>query len=42
MLGALEHLDRAHGGAAALLRRNGLSVRELDALTDRLTEPVPG
>jgi protein-tyrosine phosphatase len=42
MLGALEHLDRAHGGAAALLRRNGLSEQELDALRARLTEPMPG
>jgi protein-tyrosine phosphatase len=41
MLGALEHLERRHGGAASLLRRNGLSAAELDALVERLTEPVP-
>ena len=41
MLAALEHLDRRHGGAAALLRRNGLTDAELDALVERLTEPSP-
>ena len=41
MLQALEHLERRHGGPAALLRRNGLTPAELGALVDRLTEPVP-
>ena len=36
--GALEHLDRRHGGAAAFLRRNGVSNAELGALVERLTE----
>jgi protein-tyrosine phosphatase len=40
MLSALEHLDERHGGPAALLRRNGLSEFELEALVDRLTESV--
>ncbi len=39
MRGALAHLEERHGGAAALLRRHGLADRELEALTDRLTEP---
>ncbi|HVL54083.1 MAG TPA: tyrosine-protein phosphatase [Vitreimonas sp.] len=39
MLGALEHLERRHGGAAQLLRRNGLTEAELERLVDRLTEP---
>ncbi len=39
MLGALAHLEAAHGGAAGLLRRHGMTDRELDELTDRLTEP---
>jgi protein-tyrosine phosphatase len=42
MLGALEHLERRHGGAGALLRRTGLTEREVDALVERLTEPAPG
>lgn len=41
MLGALEHLDRQHGGAAALLRRHGLADAELATLRERLTEPAP-
>jgi protein-tyrosine phosphatase len=41
MRSALEHLDRRHGGAAALLGRNGLTDAELDLLVERLTEPVP-
>ncbi len=40
MTSALEHLDRAHGGARALLAREGLSERDLDHLVDLLTEPV--
>ena len=39
---ALEHLEREHGGARALLRRQGLSLADLRALTARLTEPAPG
>jgi protein-tyrosine phosphatase len=38
MLDALEHLERRHGGARALLQREGLSVSELDRLTELLTE----
>jgi protein-tyrosine phosphatase len=41
MLEALEHLERRHGGAAALLRRNGLTDDELDRLSELLTEPGP-
>lgn len=37
----LEHLERRHGGAAALLRRHGISDAELARLTDLLTEPGP-
>jgi len=39
MLQALGHLERRHGGAAALLRSNGLTGDELSRLTDLLTEP---
>jgi protein-tyrosine phosphatase len=39
MLAALEHLERRHGGAAALLLRNGLTEDELARLEDVLTEP---
>lgn len=42
MEAALEHLDRRHGGAAALLRRHGLGERDLERLRERLTEPAPG
>lgn len=41
MADALEHLDIAHGGARALLRRHGLGDAELDRLVDLLTE-APG
>ncbi|HEY0442751.1 MAG TPA: tyrosine-protein phosphatase [Candidatus Limnocylindrales bacterium] len=37
---ALEHLERKHGGARALLERHGLTAAELDRLTAVLTEPV--
>ena len=37
---ALEHLDREHGGARALLRRHGLVDAQLELLVDRLTEPA--
>ena len=40
MADALEHLDQAHGGARALLRRQAFSEPEVDALVERLTEPV--
>jgi protein-tyrosine phosphatase len=38
MSAALEHLDRAHGGARTLLRGEGLGDAELDRLIDLLTE----
>lgn len=37
----LEHLERRHGGAPALLRRLGITDQELARLTDLLTEPAP-
>ena len=40
MIGTLEHLERRHGGAAALLAKNGLSPGELDRLREVLTEPA--
>jgi protein-tyrosine phosphatase len=40
MIGTLEHLERRHGGAAALLTQNGLTPKELDRLRDRLTAPA--
>jgi protein-tyrosine phosphatase len=42
MQAALEHLDRRHGGAVALLGRHGLREEDLERLRDRLTEPAPG
>jgi protein-tyrosine phosphatase len=41
MLETLEHLEARHGGAVALLRRNGLTDDELVRLSDLLTEPDP-
>jgi protein-tyrosine phosphatase len=41
MLEALQHLERRHRGARALLVREGLTHADLDRLTDLLTEPVP-
>jgi protein-tyrosine phosphatase len=38
MLESLEHLEGRHGGARALLKREGLTDLELDRLTERLTE----
>lgn len=38
MADALEHLDRRHGGARALLRRNGVRDREIDRLVELMTE----
>ncbi len=42
MLEALDHLERRHGGARALLARHGLSERQLDDLVEVLTEPIDG
>jgi protein-tyrosine phosphatase len=41
MLEVLEHLERRHEGARALLRRNGLTNGDLARLDDLLTEPDP-
>jgi protein-tyrosine phosphatase len=41
MLEALDHLDRRHGGARTLLRRQGLTDGQLETLTERLTESDP-
>jgi protein-tyrosine phosphatase len=41
MLEVLDHLERRHGGAQALLLRNGLSSDDLARLNDLLTEPDP-
>jgi protein-tyrosine phosphatase len=38
MRDALDHLDTAHGGARALLRRHGITDADLDRLVERLTE----
>lgn len=40
MAAALEHLDREHGGARALLRGQGITDTELDHLVELLTEPA--
>jgi hypothetical protein len=40
LAGALDHLDRRHGGPRALLRRHGMTDAELDRLVERLTEPL--
>jgi hypothetical protein len=40
MASALEHLDRVHGGAAALLRVQGITQGQIDDLVDALTEPA--
>jgi len=40
MAEALEHLDLHHGGARALLRREGLTESDLERLTERLTEAL--
>jgi protein-tyrosine phosphatase len=42
MFEALDHLQRRHGGARALLLREGLLDADLDRLTDLLTERVAG
>lgn len=41
MLEALDHLDRVHGGARALLEREGFGAEDADRLRDLLTEPDP-
>jgi protein-tyrosine phosphatase len=41
MAETLKHLDQAHGGARALLRREGISDADLDGLVERLTEATP-
>src|SRR6266566_5283217 len=38
MVATLEHLEREHGGAAALLGRHGIESSAIDELVDRLTE----
>jgi protein-tyrosine phosphatase len=40
MESALAHLDERHGGARALLRRQGLTDEELERLVGLLTEPA--
>jgi protein-tyrosine phosphatase len=42
MYEALAHLEEQHGGARALLRRQGLTEGDLDRLVEVLTEPVAG
>lgn len=42
ILGALDHLERAHGGPRELLRAGGVSDTEIQALVERLTEPSAG
>jgi protein-tyrosine phosphatase len=42
MLEALDHLDRVHGGAAALLEREGFAADDLERLRELLTEPMEG
>lgn len=42
MRAMLHHLEDRHGGAASLLRRQGLRREQLDQLTELLTEPIPG
>jgi protein-tyrosine phosphatase len=37
MVATIEHLEREHGGAAALLGRHGIEAGAIDALVDRLT-----
>lgn len=38
MIETLEHLEREHGGASALLGRHGIEPGAIDELVDRLTE----
>ena len=39
MLEALDHLERVHGGAPALLARHGFGEGDLERLRELLTEP---
>jgi protein-tyrosine phosphatase len=41
MLEALDHLERVHGGAVALLEREGFGGEDLARLRELLTEPDP-
>jgi len=41
MLEALDHLDRVHGGAGALLEREGFGAGDVERLQELLTEPDP-
>ena len=41
MLEALDHLERVHGGAPALLARHGFGDRDLARLRELLTVPSP-
>ena len=41
MLEALAHLDRVHGGAQALLEREGFGAADVERLRELLTEPDP-
>jgi protein-tyrosine phosphatase len=40
MLEALDHLERVHGGAPALLARHGFDERDVERLRDLLTVPL--
>ena len=40
MAAALEHLEQRHGGARALLRRNGVGDESLERLVELMTEPA--
>jgi protein-tyrosine phosphatase len=40
MLEAMDHLERVHGGATALLERQGFGGTAIDRLRDVLTEPT--
>jgi protein tyrosine/serine phosphatase len=41
MFEALDHLDRVHGGARALLEREGFGAEDVERLRELLTEPDP-
>ena len=41
MFEALDHLDRVHGGAPALLEREGFGAQDVERLRELLTEPEP-
>ena len=42
MIATLDHLEREHGGALALLARHGIGPAAVDQLVERLTEPSEG